>query len=157
VMVATPTIAPIDGNMLSLRHASPQPMPPPPQQAQPPAPFYAGLFEAGTQGYRLFNSDWQAFVNDWSLHSAQGLRLCSIDADQEIEGKTAFLAAYLAMPGGYGLYRSADWGGFQQAFNSYAASMRLLDFDIHPTGGNRFYTGTWGDTPIKQTLIHDLG
>src|SRR5262249_12342256 len=68
-----------------------------------------------------------------------------------------YLGAYVQMAGGTALWRTADWSSFMQQFNGNAPNMRLLDFDIHPDGGTRFFTGAWGGTPVSQTLVHDLG
>lgn len=149
---------PIDGNMLHPPQAERgrKLAAAPTQAASVP---YAGLFEAGSGGYSLWNtSSWNDFVTNWQQASAQGLRLCSIDTDEEAQGDTVFLGAYIQLDGGYALWRFTDWNSFQKQFDSYQSSMRLLDFDIHPDGGTRYYTGTWGGVPAGvQKLVHDLG
>jgi len=148
---------PIDGNTLA---------PPPPRGRKlAPAPkqtattLYAGLFEQGTpgSGYGLYNTpSWQDFLNNWQQAMGQGLRLCSIDTDEETQGNRAYLGVYVQMAGEYGLWSTPDWNSFLGQFNSWGSSMRLLDLDIHPHGGQRWYTGTWGGAPVNQTLVHDL-
>jgi CubicO group peptidase (beta-lactamase class C family) len=60
------------------------------------------------------------------------------------------------MSGGWGLWRTADWVSFQQQFDAWSSGVKLLDFDIHASGGTRFFTGTWGGAPTNQVLVHDL-
>ena len=146
----------IDTNSLSLDHLRPgaQLSPKGPQQA---TTVYAGLFEAGSGGYYLWNTpSWDDLTTQWSNLAPQGLRLVSIDTDEEDDATTWYLGAWVAMQGGYSLWRTSDWDSFYQQFQNNSQGMRLVDLDIHPSGAVRYYTGTWADTPIAQTIVHDL-
>lgn len=147
----------IDINTLSLEHIKPG------GQLSPAGPqitdtYYAGLFEGGSGGYYLWNtSNWNDFTKKWSDLVEQGLRLVSVDTDEEDPQTTWFLGAWVAMESSYALWRTGDWDSFTQQFQNNSQSMRLVDIDIHPSGGTRWYTGTWADTPISQQIVHDLG
>lgn len=147
---------PIDSNTLTLQHLGAG-RKLTTNSTQIATPLFAGLFEEGTVGYALWvTTSWQNFSDQWSVYSGQGLRLCSFATDEEIEGDTTYLGAYIRLSGGYGLLRTPDWASFMQAFNNNALNMQLLDFDIHPSSSMRYYTGVWGGTPVHQTIVADL-
>lgn len=146
----------IDINSLSLDHVKPggKLSPRGPQIA---TTHYAGLFDAGSGGYYLWNTaSWNDFAQQVTNLAPQGLHLVSVDTDEEDPTTTWYLGAWVAMQGGYSFWRTADWDSFNQQFQSSGPNMRLLDIDIHPSGGTRWYTGAWGGTPISQKLVHDL-
>jgi CubicO group peptidase (beta-lactamase class C family) len=151
---------PIDGNMLSLQHATRgRKMAAAPLQTA--NMLYAGLLEylPGTASGLYVTPSWDDLLSNWNQAVRQKLRMCSIDTDEETEGNVTFLAAYIPPdpPGEYALLRTADWSQFLTDFNNFSSVTRLLDFDIHPQGGVRFYTGTWGGGPAHQILVPDLG
>jgi CubicO group peptidase (beta-lactamase class C family) len=147
----------IDRNALSLDHVKPGGY----LSASGPqlaTTYYAGLFEAGSGGYYLWNTpSWDDFAQKSSDLATQGLRLISIDTDEEDPATTWYLGAWVGMQGGYSLWRTSDWTSFYQQFQNNSQNMRLVDIDIHPSGGTRWYTGTWADSPVAQKIVHDLG
>ncbi len=153
--MAQPTDRVIDGNTLDLRHA---------QRGRKlhPAPYkaatilYAGLFEAGSGGYALWNtSSWTDFTAKWTSLGAQGQQLVSFDSLEE-GADTWYLGAWQQLSGGDALWRFGDWPSFYQQFQSYAGSLQLATLDIHPSGGTRFFTGAWVAGTSPQTIVHDL-
>lgn len=118
---------------------------------------FAGLFSAGTGGYYLWRTkDWTDFTNKWASLVPQNLRLLVFDTDEEDPSTTWYLGSWTEGTGGYSLWRTTDWNNFMSMFSQNKSTLRLLDFDIHPSGGLRYFTGTWGSTPIDQILVHDL-
>ena len=118
---------------------------------------FAGLFSAGTGGYYLWRTkDWTDFTNKWTSLVPQNLRLVSFDTDEEDPTATWYLGSWTEGTGGYSLWRTTDWNNFMSMFSQNKSTLRLLDLDIHPSGGLRYFTGTWGSTPIDQILVHDL-
>lgn len=146
----------IDANSLNLDHVKPgghlSPL-----GAQITTTLYAGLFEAGSSGYYLWNtSSWDDFSQKWSALVPQGLRLVSVDTDEEDPSTTWYVGSWVGMQSGYALWRTTDWNSFYQQFQNNSHTMRLVSLDIHPSGGTRWYTGVWADTPVAQTIVHDL-
>src|ERR1700688_3913536 len=130
----------IDANSLSLDHVKPgghlSTLGP-----QITTTLYAGLFEAGSGGHYLWNtSSWEDFSQKWSALAPQGLRLVSLDTDEEDPSTTWYVGAWVAMQSGYSLWRTSDWNSFYQQFQNNSANMRLVSLDIHPSGGTRWYT-----------------
>ncbi|KIN03546.1 hypothetical protein OIDMADRAFT_51506 [Oidiodendron maius Zn] len=145
----------IDGNTLTVPHRGGKLN----EKGAAIAPIlFAGLFSTGTGDYILWNvPDWNSFVSKWSEVAPQNLRLVSVETYQQDSSTTWYMGAWMQMAGGYALWRMPDWNSFMTAFNNQKATTRLLDFDVNPSGGTRWFTGTWGSTPINQTLIYDLG
>lgn len=58
-------------------------------------PRFAGLFEAGSGGYYLYNvSDWKAFTNQWAALAKSNLRL--VDFNTVEDGATTwFIGTWL--------------------------------------------------------------
>lgn len=154
--MSTPVVKALDTNVLSLEHA---------QQgghfnAQASAvasTVLAGLYTEQTGGYQLWSTpDWNSLVSKFNDLGPQGFTLVSIDTHQEDQNTTYYTGCWTQITGGHYLWRTTDWDDFMSKFNQNASSMRLLDFDIHSSNGNRFYTGTWGSSPISQRIIADL-
>lgn len=118
--------------------------------------LFAGLFEAGTGGYELWNTtSWSDFTSRWAAFGAQGEQLVSFDS-VEHAGVTWYLGAWQQIAGGGLLWRFADWPAFLHQFQTNAGNYRLVTLDIHPTGGSRYYTGAWIPGATPQTIVHDL-
>lgn len=131
--------------------------------AQVSTQLCAGLLENLNDsgiGYGLYGTfSYTDLCNNWNGANSQDLRMCSIHTDEESPGSVFYLAVYTRPNpvGGNALIRTADWSDFLAKFNAWGSGQRLLDFNIGTENGTRWYTGTWGGSPVNQVLVADLG
>jgi CubicO group peptidase (beta-lactamase class C family) len=119
-------------------------------------PLFAGLFEAGSGGYYLWNvADWKSFTDKWTALAGENLRLVDFNTIEDA-GTTWFIGTWVQGTDGYALLRSTDWNAIATYAQQHAGSLKLVDLDIHSLDGTLWYTGVWRQGNVKQQIVHEL-
>lgn len=94
---------------------------------------FVGLFEAGSQGYYLFNfTGWDPFVKKWQELGKKDYRLVDMEVYRSNTGKWHYVGVWLPGKDGYYLWNVKGYHNFVKKFNQLKGKYELVDLEIIP-------------------------